>query len=96
LRIATAMSGNPLSAEVVHAVLTDGGYRRHIEGVRTRLARARARTMARLRDIGITPWLEPAAGLFVWARLPAGSMPPDWPARRWPKGSCWHRAMCSA
>ena len=72
LRIATAMSGNPLSAEVVHAVLTDGGYRRHIEGVRTRLARARARTMARLRDIGITPWLEPAAGLFVWARLPGG------------------------
>jgi DNA-binding transcriptional MocR family regulator len=28
--------------------------------------------MARLRDIGITPWLEPAAGLFVWARLPGG------------------------
>lgn len=72
LRIATAMSGNPLSAEILHAVLTDGGYRRHIEGVRTRLARARERTMARLRRLGIEPWIEPAAGLFVWARLPGG------------------------
>ncbi|MCT2401491.1 PLP-dependent aminotransferase family protein [Novosphingobium sp. HK4-1] len=72
LRIATSMSGNPLSAEVLHTVLTDGGYRRHIEGVRTRLARARARTIERLRKIGITPWIEPAAGLFIWARLPDG------------------------
>jgi len=72
LRIATSMSGNPLSAEILHAVLTDGGFRRHIEGVRTRLARATARTMKRLRDAGITPWIEPAAGLFIWGRLPAG------------------------
>ena len=72
LRISTSVSGNPLSAEILHAVLTDGGYRRHIEGVRTRLARATARTLARLRDVGIAPWIEPAAGLFVWARLPDG------------------------
>ena len=72
LRIATSMSGNPLSAEILHAVLTDGGYRRHIEGVRTRLARATARTMKRLRDVGIEPWIEPAAGLFIWGRLPGG------------------------
>ncbi|MCJ2185727.1 PLP-dependent aminotransferase family protein [Novosphingobium sp. 2638] len=72
LRVATSMSGNPLSAEILHAVLTDSGYRRQIEGIRTRLARAMARTTARLRDAGITPWIEPAAGLFIWARLPDG------------------------
>ncbi|WP_245656442.1 aminotransferase-like domain-containing protein [Novosphingobium naphthalenivorans] len=72
LRVATSMSGNPLSADILHAVLTDGGYRRHIESVRSRLARATARTMARLREVGITPWIEPAAGLFIWARLPGG------------------------
>ncbi|MCJ2178932.1 PLP-dependent aminotransferase family protein [Novosphingobium album (ex Hu et al. 2023)] len=72
LRVATSMSGNPLSAEILHAVLTDGGYRRHIDGVRTHLARATARTMARLRKAGIIPWIEPSAGLFIWARLPGG------------------------
>ena len=72
LRIATSMSGNPLSAEILHAVLTDGSYRRHIEGLRVRLARATARTMKRLRDVGIEPWIEPGAGLFLWGRLPEG------------------------
>lgn len=72
LRVATSMSGSPVSAEILHAVLTEGGYRRHIEGVRTRLARATARTLKRLRDVGIEPWIEPSCGLFVWGRLPHG------------------------
>ncbi|MEJ2456925.1 MAG: hypothetical protein P8Y58_01755 [Novosphingobium sp.] len=64
------MAGNPLSAEIFHTVLTGGGFRRHIEGVRMRLARATAGTLERLRKAGITPWIEPAGGLFIWARLP--------------------------
>jgi DNA-binding transcriptional MocR family regulator len=72
LRIATSMAGNPLSATLLHAVLTDSSHRRHMENVRARLSRAAARTLAQLRQVGITPWLEPTAGLFVWARLPEG------------------------
>ncbi len=72
LRIATSMSGNPLSAALLHGVLTDGSYRRHVETVRARLARAMARTVKRLRAVGIEPWIEPDAGIFLWARLPAG------------------------
>ncbi len=33
--------GRPLAANLLHAVLTDGSYRRHVDGVRTQLARAR-------------------------------------------------------
>ena len=72
LRIATSMSGNPLSADILHSVLTDGGYRRHIEGLRARLARSTARTLKRLRAAGLNPWIEPSAGLFIWAKLPGG------------------------
>lgn len=72
LRAATSMSGHPLAAETLYAVLTDGSYRRHMEQVRSRLVRCRARTLTRLRDFGIRPWIEPAAGIFVWARLPDG------------------------
>jgi DNA-binding transcriptional MocR family regulator len=72
LRAATSMSGSPLAAEALHAVLTDGSYRRHMEQTRTRLARSRGRVLAQLRALGLTPWIEPAAGIFVWARLPYG------------------------
>ncbi len=72
LRIATSMSGNPLSADLLHGVLTDGSYRRHVETLRARLARAMARTVKRLRAVGIEPWIEPDAGIFLWARLPDG------------------------
>jgi DNA-binding transcriptional MocR family regulator len=72
LRIATSMPGNPLSADLLHAVLTDSSHRRHMEAVRARLSRATARTLAQLRGVGIEPWLEPVAGLFIWARLPDG------------------------
>ncbi|MBD8678966.1 aminotransferase-like domain-containing protein [Sphingomonas sp. CFBP 13720] len=72
LRIATSMSGSPLAANLLHAVLTDGSYRRRVEGVRTRLARATANVVTRLRAVGIEPWIEPAAGIFLWARLPDG------------------------
>jgi len=70
LRIATGMSGSPLAAEVVHSVLTDGSYRRHMEGLRTRLARERAHTLSLLREVGMEPWTEPSAGMFIWAKLP--------------------------
>lgn len=72
LRIATSMAGNPLSANLLHGVLTDGSFRRHIEAVRTRLSRAMARTVKRLRAVGVEPWIEPTSGIFLWARLADG------------------------
>jgi DNA-binding transcriptional MocR family regulator len=70
LRIATGMSGSPLAAKLLHHALADGGYRRHMEQVRTRLHEEMDRTIKRLKGIGIVPWIEPAAGLFLWCRLP--------------------------
>jgi DNA-binding transcriptional MocR family regulator len=72
LRIATGMSGSPIAAELVQTMLTDGAFRRHMERVRGRLDQARAKAIRRLGTIGITPWIEPQAGLFLWGRLPDG------------------------
>ncbi|BBK31259.1 GntR family transcriptional regulator [Allostella humosa] len=72
LKIVTAFSGGRLGAELVSAVLRDGSYRRHMDGLRQRLAGAMAATSARLKAIGITPWLEPQAGMFLWCSLPGG------------------------
>jgi len=73
LQIATAFGGpSPLAAELVAHVLAGGGYRKHMEDVRRRLARARRDTAERLRHLGIVPWLMPRGGFYLWCRLPDG------------------------
>jgi len=72
LKIATTFGGGRLAADIVHHALTDGGYRKHMDGVRLRLAHARQKTLARLQAIGIEPWLVPQAGMYLWCQLPAG------------------------
>jgi len=70
LKIATGFGSGQLAATVVLSALTDSGYRKHMSSVHTRLARARAQTVPRLAKLGITPWLIPQAGMFLWCRLP--------------------------
>jgi DNA-binding transcriptional MocR family regulator len=72
LRIATGFSSRRLPAELILSVLTDGSYRKHMEALRAQLAKALAATSRRLGALGIEPWLEPAAGMFLWCRLPDG------------------------
>ncbi|OEO29334.1 GntR family transcriptional regulator [Devosia insulae DS-56] len=73
LKIATMFGGARLNEELVLSVLGDGRFHRHAEAVRTRLERARRSTGERLGELGITPWLEPRAGMFLWCTLPDGS-----------------------
>lgn len=72
LKLATLFGGGRLAAELVLNVLSDGSYRKHVEGLRSRLSRAMFDVAARLKAIGIVPWIEPQAGMFLWCRLPEG------------------------
>jgi DNA-binding transcriptional MocR family regulator len=70
LRIATGMSGSSLAANLLHQTLVDRGFQRHLDQVRVRLQEQMDRTIKRLKAIGVIPWIEPTAGLFLWGRLP--------------------------
>jgi len=72
LKIATTFGGGRLTAELVFNVLSDGSYRKHMETLKHRLSQAMREVSARLKTLGITPWLEPQAGMFLWCRLPEG------------------------
>lgn len=72
LKIATSFGGGRLAADILLTALTDSGYRRHVETVRTRLAAARDVTLDRLATLGIQPWIVPQAGMLLWCRLPDG------------------------
>ncbi|HRO61292.1 MAG TPA: PLP-dependent aminotransferase family protein [Burkholderiaceae bacterium] len=72
LKLATSFGSSRLSAELVYRLLKDGSYRRHVENLRLSLARAMGPVSTRLAALGIRPWLEPRAGMFLWCRLPDG------------------------
>ncbi|HCO54910.1 MAG TPA: GntR family transcriptional regulator, partial [Pelagibacterium sp.] len=53
-------------------VLAGGGYRRHIEELQRKLARAQGETAVALGRIGIEPWILPRGGFNLWGQLPDG------------------------
>ena len=72
LKLAAMFGNGAMAAQLVHRLLVDGSYRRHMDGLRGRLARAMGETARRLERSGLTLWTEPRAGMFLWARLPDG------------------------
>lgn len=71
LQVATNFGGpSPFAAELVFSTLRDGSFRKHMEAIRRRLARARRETATRLRMIGVHPQLMPRGGFYLWCRLP--------------------------
>ncbi|MBP1852540.1 PLP-dependent aminotransferase family protein [Rhizobium halophytocola] len=72
LKIASSFAGSALPQHLAYSVLKDGSYRRHLHGLRTRLARAMGETIRRVGAIGLTPWIEPRGGMLLWCRLPDG------------------------
>lgn len=72
LRIATSFGGSRLGAELVLFMLKEGAYRKHIDSLRVQLARSMEHTIARLKVLGIVPWMEPRGGMLLWCKLPDG------------------------
>jgi DNA-binding transcriptional MocR family regulator len=72
LKLATTFGNGDLSAQLVHRLLTDGSYRRHVEGLRARLGQTMGVVGRRLKAMGLEPWIEPRGGMFLWMRLPDG------------------------
>ncbi|MGE0802846.1 MAG: PLP-dependent aminotransferase family protein [Lautropia sp.] len=74
LQVATSFGGpSPIATEAIASVLASGGYRRHLDELRRRLARARRDAAEKLGRVGIEPWLQPRAGFYLWCRLPDGT-----------------------
>ncbi|MES2038737.1 MAG: PLP-dependent aminotransferase family protein [Pseudomonadota bacterium] len=67
LKLATSYGNNEVSARIIHQILTDGSYRKHVEAVRSKLRRIRPRVKKELADSGLTLWSDPEEGLFLWA-----------------------------
>lgn len=59
---------NPeLGEQVLHRILADGQYRRHVDRLRNRVDSARASLLRALQLLNLSVETAPAAGMFVWA-----------------------------
>jgi DNA-binding transcriptional MocR family regulator len=73
IQVATSFGGaSAVAARLVFDSLMDTGYRRHVEGLRRRLSAARRDVSSKLADLGVTTWVKPGGGFYLWARLPDG------------------------
>lgn len=73
LQVATSFGGpSPAATQLIADLLSGGFYRKHMDGVRRQLSRARHETAERLVGLGIVPWLMPRGGFYLWCRLPDG------------------------
>ena len=69
-KVLSVLSGSTLLESYVTEVLDGGRYKRHVEQVRTRLARMRRDARLALESAGIEFAPEPGEGMFLWGRLP--------------------------
>ena len=67
-KLVSGMSSPVISERLVHSILMEGHARKHLEQLRSRLAKAQERTCRRLEHSQFKLFFEPGAGMFVWAR----------------------------
>ena len=72
LKLATTLGNSSFAAATAHAFLAEGGYRRHLDALRPKLAAAAGRLMTSFKALGVAPYVEPRAGMFAWGQLPDG------------------------
>ena len=70
LKMISGLTSSEFSERLAYGALIDGRWRKHIKGLRERLAKAHEVASARLLKIGFEIFNEPKAGIFLWARHP--------------------------
>ncbi|MDQ7990648.1 MAG: PLP-dependent aminotransferase family protein [Candidatus Dactylopiibacterium sp.] len=70
IKVLTSLATPQAVEEVVYRMLTEGHYRKYVERLRTRLGEATARALRMLERVGLTPFIAPQGGVFIWARMP--------------------------
>lgn len=65
-RLLSGLTSPELGERVVHHILADGQYRKHVQRLRERLDATRHRCLKLVEGMGLIVHQEPLAGMFVW------------------------------
>jgi DNA-binding transcriptional MocR family regulator len=70
LKMISGLTSSEFSERLAYGALLDGRWRKHLRGLRERLAQAHQRVAQQLEDLGFELFNQPRAGMFLWARHP--------------------------
>jgi DNA-binding transcriptional MocR family regulator len=70
LKMIAGLTSSEFSERLAYGALVDGRWRKHLRGLRERLAQAHQEVGQALERIGFELFCEPKAGMFLWARHP--------------------------
>ncbi|MGM9485951.1 PLP-dependent aminotransferase family protein [Ideonella sp. YS5] len=76
LKMISGLTSAEFGERLALSALQDGRRRKHLKGLRERLAEAHQQVGGRLAELGFELFARPGAGMFVWARHPALPDPP--------------------
>ena len=70
IKMLTSITSSQFAERLVYMMLVDGHYRKYLARLHERLGEARIEVARGFERIGLETFIEPAEGMFVWARLP--------------------------
>ena len=65
-KMLSSLTTNEISERVVHKILSEGHYRKHVDRIRSKLDSARDEVTARIEKIGMKVEYRTPAGMFLW------------------------------
>jgi DNA-binding transcriptional MocR family regulator len=69
IKMLTSITTSQFTERLVYLMLVDGHYRKYLSRLHERLGEARRDVVRAFERIGLTLFVEPAGGMFVWARF---------------------------
>ena len=70
LKMISGLTSSEFAERLAYGALVDGRWRKHLRGLRERLAQAHHGVAQQLEGLGFELFTEPKAGMFLWARHP--------------------------
>ena len=70
LKLLTGMTTSEIDERVIHQMLTDGYYRKHLNNTRKKLQQGREQAMEYFERLKLPLYVEPEGGMFIWVKLP--------------------------
>lgn len=70
MKMLSCITTSQMGERLVYQMLVEGHYRKFLERLRERLEAARTHALKTMEEIGMKVFVEPSAGMFVWARFP--------------------------
>lgn len=70
LKLLTGMTTPEIDERLIHQILTDGCYRKHLNKTAKKLQQGREQAIESFERLKLPLYVEPEGGMFIWVKLP--------------------------